>query len=84
MTLDAALMGVLTSISAVAGALVWQLLVRPEDALRYWTDQAVIDEESWFEHHPAALRALRTLGAALLLVLGFMCGFALTLLTQTS
>jgi len=84
MSLDAALIGVLTSVAAVVGALFWQLLVHPDDTLSHWSEHAVTDEESWFEHNPAALKALRTLGGGLLLVLGFITGFALTLLTQTS
>jgi hypothetical protein len=84
MSFDAVLIGILTSVAAVVGALFWQLLVHPDETLHRWSEPGVIHEEGWFEDHPAALRALRLLGGGLLVVLGFITGFALTLLTQTS
>ncbi len=82
MSYEAIVIGLLTSVAAIVGALFWKLLVHPEDTLAHWSDRAVTDD-SWFDHNPAAVRALRTVGAGLLFVLGFVTGYALTFLTQT-
>ncbi len=78
----AIVIGILTSLTAVVGALFWQLLVHPDETLEHWSDRKLTDE-GWFEHNPAALRALRMFGAGLLFVLAFVTGFALSHLTQT-
>ena len=83
MTVEALVIGILTSIAAVCGALFWKLLVHPEDALAFWSERTLTDDGSWFDHNPASIRALRALGAGLLFVLGFVTGYALTFLTQT-
>ena len=79
--MDPLIVGALTGITAVVGVAFWQLMVRPRALLALWSDAT--ERESWIEHHPGALRALRwTLGAVLVLA-GFLTGLTLTFLLKT-
>ena len=52
--MDALLVGVLTTITAVLGVFWWNILTRPELILSVFHD-ANHSGEGWFEHHPGAL-----------------------------
>ncbi len=80
--MDAAVVGALTAATAVASLLLWMLLVRPEITLSLFSDVAAA-RDPWFEHHPGALRALRWAMAAVIVVLAFLTGLALTFLSTT-
>ena len=80
--LESFIVGALTATTAVLGMAFWQLLVRPEGLLALWVDPSV-PTEPWFEHHPAALSALRLALGAVLFLSGFLTGLALTFLLGT-
>ncbi len=77
--MDAVLVGSLTALTAVAGVFWWQLMVHPDTLLHPFGTA----EDGWFEHHPAAVRALRLVAGSLVFVLGFLTGLALAFLART-
>ncbi len=78
--MDEWLVGGLAAITLTIGTLYWHLLVRPEVLLMLW--QAP-DDPDWFEHHPAALRALRWSTGALVFLLGLLTGIIVIFLVRT-
>jgi len=80
--MDSLLVAVLTGAGGVAGTSLWLVRARPEVVLAWWGegDPDALD-------HEVTRAALRTLSLALgtiVLLLGFLTGFALSSLSATS
>lgn len=81
--MDAIFGGVLTGVTMAVATLYWHLLVHPDLLLSLWHDGSAA-EESWFQEHPAGLRALRWAAGSTLLLLGFLTGLVWAFLLSTS
>jgi hypothetical protein len=79
--MEPVIVGGLSAATAVLFLAFFLLLVRPETLLSMWSDPRV--DDGWFDHHPAALRALRYALGTLLFLSGFLTGVALTFLSGT-
>jgi hypothetical protein len=77
---DALLVGLLTALGAMLGMVAWHLLARPEAVFALWRDPA----EPWPDEHEGTVAALRTAVLALVFLVGFLTGLALSFLTATS
>lgn len=80
--MEALLVAILTALTVGVGALLWQLMVRPEMLMSVLSDGGVT-QDVWFEQHAGAVWALRMLLGAMVFLLGFLTGLALTFLSST-
>ena len=71
----------MTAATSVLGVAYFQLLVRPEMLLAFWSEPD--DPQLWVEAHPGALRALRVAAGSVLFLAGFLTGLTLTFLLGT-
>ena len=75
--MDALLVGTLAALGTIVGMLYWVLLVRPASLLGLWGD-------SWDDDEADTVSALRMIGGAFVLLVGFCTGLAVAFLAATS
>ena len=61
----------------------WYLMVQPDVLLSLFISDSILSD-GWFQINPVVLNVLRSLGAIILIGLGFMVGFSLVFLSGTS
>lgn len=79
--MDSLVVAALTGVGGSAGALLWLVRARPEVVLTWWGVEATDALED--DVVAGALRALSLALGAIVLLLGFLTGFALSVLGAT-
>lgn len=82
--MEAVVVGVLTSMTAGSGLVLWYLLVHPALLLSVLDDDVPLTGEGFFQQHPAALTALQWTFAALFVGMTFLTGAATAFLAKTT